>query len=65
MDPVTNPFRPGAGRRPPVLAGREPILDAFTVVRRKVDELGEGDRGWIPHGLGGVAKTGLLNEMLA
>jgi hypothetical protein len=40
-------------------------LDAFTVVGRKVDELGEGDRGWIPHGLGGVAKTGLLNELLA
>jgi hypothetical protein len=65
MDPVTNPFRPGAGRRPPVLAGRESILDAFTVVRRKVDELGEGDRGWILHGLRGVGKTVLLNELLA
>jgi len=65
MDPVTNPFRPGAGRRPPVLAGREPILDAFTVVRRRVDELGEGDRGWILHGLRGVGKTVLLNELLA
>jgi len=65
MDPVTNPFRPGAGRRPPVLAGREPILGAFTVVRRKVDELGEGDRGWILHGLRGVGKTVLLNELLA
>ena len=65
MDPVANPFRPGAGRRPPVLAGREPILDAFTIVRRKVDELGEGDRGWILHGLRGVGKTVLLNELLA
>jgi hypothetical protein len=65
MDPVTNPFRPGAGRRPPVLAGREPVLDAFTVVRRRVDELGEGDRGWILHGLRGVGKTVLLNELLA
>jgi hypothetical protein len=65
MDPVTNPFRPGAGRRPPVLAGREPILDAFAIVRRKVDELGEGDRGWILHGLRGVGKTVLLNELLA
>ncbi|HEY5247859.1 MAG TPA: ATP-binding protein [Dermatophilaceae bacterium] len=65
MDPVTNPFRPGAGRRPPVLAGREPILEAFSVVRRKVDELGEGDRGWILHGLRGVGKTVLLNELLA
>jgi len=65
MDPVANPFRPGAGRRPPVLAGREPILDAFMVVRRKVDELGEGDRGWILNGLRGVGKTVLLNELLA
>jgi hypothetical protein len=65
MDPVTNPFRPGAGRRPPVLAGRESILDAFAVVRRKVDELGEGDRSWILQGLRGVGKTVLLNELLA
>jgi hypothetical protein len=48
-----------------VLAGREPILDDFTTVRRKVDELGEGDRGWILHGLRGVGKTVLLNELLA
>jgi hypothetical protein len=48
-----------------VLAGREPILDAFTVVRRKVDGLGEGDHGWILHGLRGVGKTVLLNELLA
>ena len=48
-----------------MLAGREPVLDAFTVVRRKVDELGEGDRGWILHGLRGVGKTVLLNELLA
>jgi len=65
MDPVTNPFRPGAGRRPPVLAGREPVLEAFAVVRRRVEELGEGDRGWILHGLRGVGKTVLLNELLA
>lgn len=65
MDPVTNPFRPGAGRRPPVLAGRESILEAFTVMRRRVDELGEGDRGWILNGLRGVGKTVLLNELLA
>lgn len=26
MDPVRNPFAPGAGNRPPELAGREVIL---------------------------------------
>lgn len=65
MDPVINPFRPGAGRRPPVLAGREPLLEAFDVVRRRAEELGEGDRSWVLNGLRGVGKTALLNAMLA
>lgn len=65
MDPVANPYRPGAGRRPPVLAGREPILEAFNIVRRKAEENGEGDRSWILNGLRGVGKTVLLNELLS
>lgn len=65
MDPVVNPFRPGAGRRPPLLAGRRPVLDAFDVLRRRAEELGEGDRSWVLHGLRGVGKTALLNELLA
>ena len=60
-----NPYRPGAGRRPPVLAGREPLLNAFSVVQRKAADHGEGDRGWVLNGLRGVGKTVLLNEMLA
>ena len=63
MDPVSNPYRPGAGRRPPVLAGREPLLDTFSVIQRKAAEYGEGDRGWVLNGLRGVGKTVLLNEM--
>jgi hypothetical protein len=64
MDPVHNPFRPGAGRRPPALAGRDAPLTAFDVVVRRAEELGEGDRGWILNGLRGVGKTVLLNELL-
>lgn len=64
MDPVLNPYRPGAGRRPPVLAGRESTLAAFEVTRRRAEELGEGDRSWILNGLRGVGKTVLLNELL-
>lgn len=64
MDPVVNPYRPGAGRRPPVLAGRQPILDAFSVIHRKATEYGEGDRSWVFNGLRGVGKTVLLNELL-
>lgn len=64
MDPVHNPYRPGAGRRPPALAGRDALLSAFDVVVRRSEELGEGDRGWILNGLRGVGKTVLLNELL-
>ena len=64
MDPVANPYRPGAGRRPPLLAGRESLVNAFEVLRRRAEEHGEGDRGWILNGLRGVGKTALLNELL-
>lgn len=64
MDAVSNPYRPGAGRRPPLLAGRQPILDAFEVVRQRSETFGEGDRSWILNGLRGVGKTVLLNELL-
>ncbi len=64
MDPVTNPYRPGAGRRPPLLAGRKQDLDAFDVLRRRAEQMGEGDRSWILNGLRGVGKTVLLNELL-
>jgi hypothetical protein len=39
------PYRPGAGHRPPLLAGRCHVLDSLAVVQRRAEELGEGDRG--------------------
>lgn len=48
-----------------MLAGREALLDSFDVVRRRVNELGEGDRPWIINGLRGVGKTVLLNELMS
>jgi len=65
VDPVVNPFRPGAGRRPPLLAGRDSVLEGFDVLRRRCEEFGEGDRSWVLNGLRGVGKTVLLNELLA
>ena len=65
MDPVTNPFRPGAGRLPPVLAGRAPLLADFDIVMRRASTLSEGDRSWVLSGLRGVGKTALLNTLLA
>lgn len=64
MDPVANPYRPGAGRKPPVLAGREQIESDFEVIRAKAEAHGEGDRSWVLNGLRGVGKTVLLNELL-
>lgn len=40
------------------------MLDGFDVVRRRAEQLGEGDRSWVLNGLRGVGKTVLLNELL-
>lgn len=64
MDPIRNPYQPGAGRRPPELAGRDAELEAFGVLMQR-HELGLGDRGRVLYGLRGVGKTVLLNEFQA
>lgn len=59
-----NPFKPGAGRVPPELAGRDTLLNE---VRRHMDQVidqSEGDRPIIISGLRGVGKTVLLNEFV-
>jgi hypothetical protein len=64
MDPVQNPYSPGAGLRPPELAGREPQLDRFTVLLARMEQ-GLSDRGIMLTGVRGVGKTVLLNEFRA
>lgn len=61
MDNVANPYRPGAGTRPPILAGRDRELDAFTTLIGRL-ELGRGERSLVLSGLRGVGKTALLLE---
>lgn len=62
MDPVRNPFAPGAGSRPPELAGREPILeDARIAIHRAL--IGKASRSQMLLGLRGVGKTVLLNKI--
>jgi len=62
MDPVRNPFAPGAGNRPPELAGREPILeDAKVAIQRAL--IGKPSRSQMLLGLRGVGKTVLLNKI--
>jgi hypothetical protein len=61
VDELVNPYRPGAGTRPPALLGRDELIDHFgTTVRRAV--AGRPGKSLMPIGLRGVGKTVLLNR---
>jgi len=61
MDPLDNPYRPGAGTPPPAFLGRDTLIEAFGVtVRRAV--AGMPGKSLMPIGLRGVGKTVLLNR---
>ncbi|MCF6745984.1 ATP-binding protein [Blastococcus sp. KM273128] len=62
MDPVRNPYAPGAGQRPPELAGRDDELQAFDVVLERIAR-GRPERSLVLTGLRGVGKTVLLNQL--
>jgi AAA ATPase domain len=62
MDPVRNPYAPGAGQRPPELAGRDAELSAFDVVLERIAR-GRPERSLVLTGLRGVGKTVLLNQL--
>ncbi len=62
MDPVTNPYAPGAGQRPPELAGRDEQLRTFDVVLERIAR-GRSERSIVLTGLRGVGKTVLLNAL--
>lgn len=62
MDPVRNPFAPGAGSRPPELAGRETVIhDAEIAIQRVLR--GRPTQSQMLLGLRGVGKTVLLNRI--
>ncbi len=62
MDPVRNPYAPGAGQRPPELAGRDAELAAFDVLLERVSAR-RPERSLMLTGLRGVGKTVLLNQL--
>ena len=62
MDPIQNPYAPGAGQRPPELAGRDDQLRQFDVVLERIAR-GRPERSMVLTGLRGVGKTVLLNAM--
>lgn len=62
MDPVTNPYAPGAGSQPPELAGRDDILERMRVTLARVQR-GRSAKSCMFVGLRGVGKTVLLNRI--
>jgi hypothetical protein len=64
MDPVKNPYSPGAGTPPPELAGRDDLRETVRVALERL-RLGNPSKSVLMVGLRGVGKTVLLDQMLA
>src|SRR5437763_7267547 len=62
MDPIKNPFSPGAGAPPPELVGRDPVLAQARILLGRVQQ-GRPEKSMLLTGLRGVGKTVLLNEI--
>lgn len=62
MDPVRNPFAPGAGSSPPELAGRDDVLNSARTALQRVLR-GKPAQSQMLLGLRGVGKTVLLNKI--
>lgn len=62
MDPLRNPFSPGAGAPPPELAGRNETLGAARIALHRI-RAGRSEKSQMLLGLRGVGKTVLLNKI--
>ena len=62
MDPIKNPFSPGAGSPPPEMVGRDPILEQARILLARVRQK-RSEKSMLLTGLRGVGKTVLLNEI--
>jgi hypothetical protein len=62
MDPIRNPFSPGAGSPPPELVGREAVLEQARILFARVQQ-GKSEKSLLLTGLRGVGKTVLLTKM--
>jgi len=60
MDPIRNPYTPGAGTRPSELAGRDEEIGNFKILLARL-RTGRPEQSQIITGLRGVGKTVLLN----
>ena len=62
MDPITNPYSPGAGTPPPELAGRDLLRETIRIALERI-RLGNPAKSAFMVGLRGVGKTVLLDQM--
>ncbi|MDP8980245.1 MAG: ATP-binding protein [Acidobacteriota bacterium] len=62
MDPVNNPYSPGAGSPPPELAGRDSLREKVRVAIARIRR-GNPSKSVLMVGLRGVGKTVLLDRM--
>lgn len=62
MDPLHNPFSPGAGSPPPELAGRSEILNKAMMALARIKK-GRSEKSLLLVGLRGVGKTVLLHRI--
>lgn len=62
MDPLHNPFSPGAGSPPPELAGRSDILSKALMTLARIKR-GRSEKSMLIIGLRGTGKTVLLHEI--
>lgn len=62
MDPVKNPYSPGAGSPPPELAGRDEVREKVRVALERI-RLGRSAKSVLLVGLRGAGKTVLLDRL--
>ena len=62
MDPVNNPYAPGAGTPPPELAGRDDLRETVRIALARV-RTGRPNKSILMVGLRGVGKTVLLDRL--
>ncbi|MGE8324189.1 MAG: hypothetical protein ACN6OX_14045 [Pseudomonas sp.] len=56
MDPIANPYSPGAGAPPPALAGRDVLLKQVSIAIARIRR-GRAAKSVLMVGLRGVGKT--------
>ena len=62
MDPIRNPYAPGAGTRPPEMVGRDDLRETARIAIERI-RIGRPSKSIVMVGLRGVGKTVLLDRI--